>query len=206
MSYFKYNNPLLENTVDGLALTDDDPIYQFCEECINSYAESGDEIYCNAILSEDIAHKLKRIVRQNKGKVAVGGALLGTIANGAYTTKNIIGNIKDWDDDRLDNETVVKKLLGNAAAGTGRQIGLFGLGAYGVGTGTKSYINKFRDRPKSVIAKKIASLRKIYSKWLQKANNAVEDREAGLAKRVAVKIMNLIDGLLNLLQKKADGR
>ena len=57
-----------------------------------------------------------------------------------------------------------------------------------------------------MISKKIASLRKVYAKWLQRANNAVEDREAGLAKRIAAKIMNIIDGLLKLLQNKADGR
>lgn len=187
------------NTNINNVLSDFDMDCQFCEACIDNYAQTNNEEFLGACLNEDLFHKTKRLIRQNKGKVAIGASILGTIGNGYYTATKLIKDADDENKDGLD-------LLGDLGAGGARQIGLLGVGAYGVGTGTKHYIDKFRNRPKSVIAKKIAALRKVYSKWLQKANNAIEDREANIAQKVCAKIMNIIDGLLELLQRKADGK
>lgn len=196
---------------------DDSNLYElFCEECLKTYIETNREEYFDCILNEDLYHKAKRILRQNKGKIAVGASLLGTIGNIAYTGNQVgqdavkgVQNI-DSTDDELEKighaASATANIIGHGLKGGARQVGLLGVGAYGVGTGTRHYINQFKNRPKSVISKKIASLRKVYAKWLQRANNAVEDREAGISKRIAAKIMNIIDGLLKLLQDKADGR
>jgi len=208
--YFKSNTNILEFNNDNI-------LYEsFCEECINAYIETGNEEYFDSILNEDLYHKAKRILRQNKGKVAIGTSILGTLANGYYTGNKVAGdldtynknieNSKDIDDDYNHTKKAAKDIFGHGVAGLGRQVGLVGVGVYGVGSGTKHYIDQYRNRPKSVISKKIASLRKVYAKWLQRANNAIEDREAGLAKRIAAKILNIIDGLLKLLQQKADGK
>lgn len=192
---FKYNSPIInEESLLNCAISNDDPIYQFCEECVDSYAYSGDEIFLEAIINEDLLHKAKRIIKQNRGKVAFGLGTLGQLANANYTFNKTMEA-----DDEID-------ALGSFAAGGARSLGLTGVQLYGMGSGANYYIKKYKNRPKSVIAKKIAALRRIYSKWLQRANNAVEDREAGICKRIAAKIMNIIDGLLNLLQRKADGR
>lgn len=208
--YFQSNTNILEYNNDSI-------LYEsFCESCINAYIETDNEEYFDSILNEDLYHKAKRILKQNKGKVAVGASILGTLGNAMYTSDKIVSdtikgsvniNTAHNDLERLSHATnAVNDILGHGLAGVGRQAGLVGLGAYGVGTGTKHYIDQYRNRPKSVISKKIASLRKVYAKWLQRANNAVEDREAGLAKRIAAKILNIIDGLLKLLQQKADGK
>ena len=208
--YFQSNTNIVQYNNDSI-------LYEsFCEECINAYIETGNEEYFDSILNEDLYHKAKRLIRQNKGKVAIGTSILGTLANGYYTGNKVTGdldtynknieNSKDIDDDYNYTKKAAKDIFGHGLAGLGRQVGLVGVGVYGVGSGTKHYIDKYRNRPKSVISKKIASLRKVYAKWLQRANNAIEDREADLAKRIAAKILNIIDGLLKLLQNKADGR
>lgn len=215
--YFKYNTPLLEEQTDfNLSITEDDPIYAFCEECIDLYVATDEDIFLEAIINEDLFHKAKRILRQNKGKAMVGAAALGTLANIGYTGNKMLTDLSN-DYEEMDNAKTLSdeqkaaakglnNFVSNGLAGGARQVGLVGLGIGGIGTGTASYIRAYRNKPKSVIAKKIASLREIYAKWLQRANNAIEDREAGFAKRIAAKIMNIIDGLLELLQRKADGR
>lgn len=208
--YFKSNTNILQYNNDSI-------LYEsFCEECINAYIETDNEEYFDSILNEDLYHKAKRILRQNKGKVAIGASILGTLGNFNYTINNMKNNADvaykkiNSTDDRLEREKIADdtfhKWGNNLLSGTGRQLGLVGVGVYGVGSGTKHYIDQYRNRPKSVISKKIASLRKVYAKWLQRANNAIEDREAGLAKRIAAKILNIIDGLLKLLQQKADSK
>ena len=59
------------------------------------------------------------------------------------------------------------------------------------------------NQPKGWIAKKIASLRNMYSQWLEKANHAVNSQQAGLFKKIAAKIMNVIDSLMARLQHMA---
>lgn len=61
-------------------------------------------------------------------------------------------------------------------------------------------------KPKSWIAKKIASLRKVYEKWLNLAKVERYRDQAGLIKRAATKLLEVIDYLLKKLQNKADGR
>lgn len=200
---FKYNSPIInEKSLLHFVISNDDPIYQFCEECVDSYAYSGDEVFLEAIINEDLLHKAKRILRQNKGKITFA---LGTVGNMAAIGHHLHKNPESYLDSKgnlyvHDDEKSLKNLddlKGQLAIGRGVQWAGVGMGAY-------DYIKKYRNRPKSVIAKKIASLRRIYSKWLQRANNAIEDREAGICKRIAAKIMNIIDGLLNLLQRAAD--
>ena len=55
-------------------------------------------------------------------------------------------------------------------------------------------------KPKSWIGKKIAVLRGLYSKWLDKAKAERDTNKAGMFKSIAATIMNCIDYLLKKLQ------
>ena len=83
--------------------------------------------------------------------------------------------------------------------------GGLGVVAAGAAIGGSIYAYKrFKNRPKSVIAKRIQALRGIYHKFMINAQR--NPQKANLFKRVAAKILSVIDKLLHYLQNKADGR
>ena len=83
--------------------------------------------------------------------------------------------------------------------------GGLGVVAAGAAIGGSIYAYKrFKNRPKSVIAKRIQALRGIYHKFMINAQR--NPQKANLFKRVAAKILSVIDKLLQYLQNKADGR
>ena len=57
--------------------------------------------------------------------------------------------------------------------------------------------------PKSWIAKKIASLRKLYQNYLYKANVAKATGQAGVFTKIAHKILSVIDALMRKMQNIA---
>lgn len=67
-------------------------------------------------------------------------------------------------------------------------------------------LNQYRNQPRSVIAKRIAALRSIYSRWLQKAQNVPNEGLKNKFKLAAAKILGVIDKLMAFIQRKADGR
>ena len=83
--------------------------------------------------------------------------------------------------------------------------------AIGVGLGSAAAlglhaINQYRNKPKSVIAKRIAALRNVYSKFMRDAQGAPNEGIKNRLKNIAAKILGVIDKLMAFLQKKADGR
>jgi hypothetical protein len=68
----------------------------------------------------------------------------------------------------------------------------------------KSIYNKFKDRPRNVIAKKIAALRKIYSKWMAKAKWEKDAKIASAFKKAGHALMTVIDKLLQAMQRGAN--
>ena len=175
-------------------ISSNDEIYQLCEETINAYVESEDEKYLLSLLEEP-----------NWGE----GPLQNPIAGAKdkfwgikhhMTTKNPIGRIKN----------VIKRnpyKAGTAIAMAAGPIGTIPASALQLYGGAKSIqriYKKFKNRPRSVIAKKIASLRKLYETWLHRAKIEKDDKTAGVLKTIATNIMLLIDKLLELLQKGAD--
>ena len=101
--------------------------------------------------------------------------------------------------DKIKNR---RDFLGDMAGAGIRHAAWVGMG-YGVGEAIKS-IAEYRNKPKSIIAKKIASLRHIYSKYMESAQKHPE--KASIFKKVAAKILSVIDKLLGFLQAKADYR
>ena len=78
-----------------------------------------------------------------------------------------------------------------------------GLGAAAIGGGIYAY-KQYKNKPRSVIAKRIAALRGIYKKFMLNAQK--NPQKANVFKRIAAKILSVIDKLLHYLQNKADGR
>ncbi len=110
----------------------------------------------------------------------------------------------------LDNSTNVKMLkaagqnVGAAAGHAVKGIGKIGLTAGAIGgviLGAKKLLGA-KDQPKSVIAQKIASLRKVYQSWMQKAQQGgpgVGDK----IKQAAAKLLSIIDALMQKMQHAA---
>lgn len=97
-----------------------------------------------------------------------------------------------------DNRPVYKKhsnafMYGGVAAGV----------AVG-GLGLAKILKEAKNKPKSWIAKKIASLRSVYSKWLKRAQKESNSKKANAIKKVAAKILAVIDKLMAKLQTMAD--
>lgn len=79
-------------------------------------------------------------------------------------------------------------------------------GTAGAAYGVFKAVQAYRNKPKSVIAKKIASLRSIYSKWMKRAQSSRDSGIAAKLKRGAAKILQVIDKLMAFLQRKTDGK
>ena len=78
--------------------------------------------------------------------------------------------------------------------------------AAGLGAGALYAIKQYQDKPKSVIAKRIAALRNIYSKFMREAQKSPNEGIKNKLKKVAAKILGVIDKLMGFLQRKADGK
>lgn len=63
--------------------------------------------------------------------------------------------------------------------------------------------NHYANKPKSMIGKKIAALRSIYSKFMKRAQASKDSGVAAKLKKVAAKILSIIDKLMGYLQNKA---
>lgn len=164
-------------------ISSQDEVYKFCEACIDAYAETGDEEYLSAILQEGLVNDFEWNAKH---------AAKAAITNPLGYTKNVITRNRGKLAFAASAFTPAESIAGDA------------LGLYGSAKGIQAIYKKFKNRPKSVIAKKIASLRKLYATWLERAKVERDDKTAGVFKTIAANIMTLIDKLLELLQKGAD--
>ena len=165
--------------------------YIYCATLAEAYLESGNEDYLN-ILCEDEIVNLDEVSELNQA----GAKWYG------------------WAKRHPKLATVVTPTKANLQQ---QALNLTPLGplAFPINTyrGIKQNISMYRHlkkeaehKPKSWIAKKIASLRKVYEKWLNLAKVERYRDQAGLIKRAATKLLEVIDYLLKKLQNKADGR
>ena len=82
------------------------------------------------------------------------------------------------------------------------QKGAIGAGAAAaVGAGIYAY-QQYKNKPRSVIAKRIAALRGIYRKFMVNAQR--NPQKAGIFKRIAAKILSVIDKLMSFMQHAAN--
>lgn len=165
--------------------------YAYCALLAESYLESGDETYLN-ILCEDEIVDLEEASELNRAGAAWYGWAKRhpKLATAVTPTK---ANLQQ----QLLNLTPVGLLAFpvNTYRGIKQNISMY-----------KHLKKEAEHKPKSWISKKIASLRKVYEKWLNLAKVERYRDQAGLIKRAAAKILEVIDYLLKKLQNKADGR
>lgn len=165
--------------------------YIYCTTLAESYLESGNEEFLNILCEDDIID-LNEVSEINQA----GAKWYG------------------WAKRHPKLATVVTPTKANLQQ---QALNLTPLGplAFPINTyrGIKQNISMYRHlkkeaehKPKSWIAKKIASLRKVYEKWLNLAKVERYRDQAGLIKRAATKLLEVIDYLLKKLQNKADGR
>lgn len=139
----------------------------------------------------------KRLAQRQQQASQSNNSILGSLVSNNQNKQNSNGGMVS----AVGHEVVdalgkgIAKMLGVTALGTTAAIG-GGILAY------KHYQNK----PKSVIAKKIASLRKLYAKTMHRFQNASDNGIKNKLKHVAGKILEMIDKLLGFLQRKADHR
>lgn len=167
--------------------------YAYCALLAESYLESGDETYLN-ILCEDEIVELDEASKINK----MGAKWYG------------------WAKRHPKLATAVTPTKANLIqSGINTVAGPLGILTFPVSTvyGIKQNIQMYKHlkkeaehKPKSWIAKKVASLRKVYQKWLDLAKVERYRGQAGLIKRAAAKLLEVIDYLLKKLQNTADGR
>lgn len=98
------------------------------------------------------------------------------------------------------------RLIGTSVA-IGTALPVLGIPFY---LSTKAIVHKIAERyenkPRTLLAKKIAALRNIYSSWMKKANSSKDPGIVARLKQGAAKILQVIDKLMEFLQKKADFR
>lgn len=97
----------------------------------------------------------------------------------------------------------IKGSFGSTGNGLGKKLAVGAGIAAAIDGGILAY-KQYQDKPKSVIAKRVAALRGIYQKFLYNAKANPE--KAGIFKRMAAKVLGVIDKLMSFIQRKADGQ
>jgi len=177
-------------------ISEKDPIYQVCSEAVDKFIESGDESLLEALVNEGKAG--------TAGKIIAGLGLLSTGAGAAGGVKTL----KDIKQGIDDGNGVRQSVVDNAGKGVASiGLGIGGMAAMHVGgalyVGDKIY-DHYKNKPKNVIAKAIASLRKKYHRIMTKAASASDKTLAGKLKNAGGKILEIIDKLLAKMQEGAN--
>jgi hypothetical protein len=81
--------------------------------------------------------------------------------------------------------------------------GAMAAGAAGAGLAGYLAYKQYKNKPKTVIGKRIAALRKVYAKFMKRAQSSSDKGLAAKLKKVAAKILSVIDKLMEFIQKKA---
>ena len=178
---------LPEASVVISGISKNDPVFQFCEAQVNAFFESGDIEYLNAILDEaglknyvtGVATRMKNDVKGIPDDVKSAGKYYSSLATGS----NNHGRLGGF-------------LMGPMGANVA--------GLKELGRNVQAIYNNFKDRPRNVIAKKIASLREVYRRWLERAKNERDLGTASIIQKGCTMLMDLIDKLLALLQRGAN--
>ena len=166
-------NPISENSL----------AYQYCESLLEAYINSGDEQYLDAIINENIitGYIARKTYDKRKKWREKYIEKFGSDEEYENLQKERENN-KYEDLDKKRKELEYKK----------KQLEVERL--------EKEVMKEAQGKGPSWISKKIASLRSMYSDWLQKANTAVNQNQANIFKKIATKIMNVIDKLMAKLQ------
>lgn len=125
-----------------------------------------------------------------------------TSSSVAKTVKNAASSVAN------SVSSAASSAVNNGGEGTSlKKVGI-GVGAVAGVAGSVAIIHHIlkqsENKPKSWIARKIAALRNIYSKWLEVAKKQSDAGKANILKSAAAKVLQVIDALLAKMQKLSD--
>jgi activator of HSP90 ATPase len=190
--------------------------YQYVSECIDAWAGMDDTAEVDAMLEAALVEDadLEAFVEGVADTVKSAAGKVKDFYTGDF--KKASGHMKDAEASAKD--AIAARDAGNAddqkvhTNATGANVVMAGqsaakgaakvaLTAGGLALGYK-ILKAANNKPKSWIGQKIAALRSVYKKWMDKAQKA-DSSMAGRIKAAAGKIMAIIDQLMAKLQKAA---
>ena len=171
-------------------ISEDSLAYQYCEILLEAYIDSGDEDYLEAIINENIITGFISRKTYDKRKKWREKYIEKFGSDEEYENLQKEREKKKYED--LDKKQKDLDYKHKELEYRKKQIEVERL--------EKEVMKAAEGKPASWISKKIASLRSMYSNWLQKANTAVNQNQANIFKKIATKIMNVIDKLMAKLQ------
>lgn len=205
-------------------VTESDPIYQFCEACVNNYLQTEDDAWIDEIITEANSHLNSRIASMldHEGKEEppsfgfMRDEAVRAHPNNPFAARKMIGDVK-FTDSQGTNWIPSRAQGVGIRQNQGRFIQALtfwthprtqqlvkGATYSAMGLGALQKINEYRNKPKTVIAQKIAALRKILNNFKSKVAGSKSAQEKNLLKKACAKIMAAIDKLLHFAQKKTD--
>lgn len=207
-------------------VTESNPIYQFCEECVNNYLQTEDDAWIEAIITEasTSSHLNSRIAsmlrHEGKDEPPSFGIMRDEAVknnpNNPFAARKAIGAVKFTDSQgtnfipsraqgvgiRQNQGRFIQALTFWTHPKTQQLASRLTAGIAGLGALAK--INEYRNKPKTVIAQKIASLRKILANFKSKMAGSKSEQEKNILKKACAKIVEAIDKLLHFAQKKSE--
>ena len=194
-------------------VTESDPIYQFCEECIEAYMNTQEDYWIDAITEDALPDDEAIKVLRAEGKSA--GDAIKQLARDAsklhwnpFKAAKMVADLGDFPS-RAQGIGVHQPQVRNIQSlvfwnhkNTRRALLASKIAAVGLGALYK--IHEYRNKPKTIIAQKIASLRKILNKFRAKIAGSKSEQEKSILQKVCSKIIGAIDKLLGFAQRKTD--
>ena len=175
-------------------INDNDCVSRFVDYCLESYINTDDEYYMDLVANPEYLLEwnsefdLDTSYEDKKKAWDADSKLKGKKWSARVNMKK--SNPLDFSD--LFDPTKVD----HATTFEGRSD--FGAGKAGAIMNLK---RKLTDAPKNVLAKVAARLREVYRKWLKKANEEHESGKQGFFKKIARKIMQVIDWIMRKIEK-----
>lgn len=187
--------------VVAIPMSSSDPIGDLVNHAAEACLEQGEESFdnlSNLILTEGRMTKI--------GAALMGGAIAARAAT-PYMYSNLMSDVKkaggkyggelgQWKVGSTFNRLANIENINHLSP----HVRNLGMGLIAVDQLSDLY-RKYKDRPKSTIAKAIASLRNVYAKWMNKANSTNDKGIAATLKRGAAKVLQVIDKLLHAMQR-----
>lgn len=197
-------------------VSENDHIYQLCEEAVNKYIETMDESYLISFCEDKDDDDYKVMFHHTSAEpdaIEMGKNLARDAANlssNPFTARKMIMDMPGDFASRAQgigvHQPQKKAMAANAfwmhpnTLKTLKHAGNVGVLA-GVAKGIKN-IYDYENKPVGVIAKKIASLRKVLAKLKKKINGGgILPKEKNVLQKVATKVTEAIDKLLKFAQK-----
>ena len=197
-------------------VSEDDRIYQLCEEAVNKYIETMDESYLISFCEDKDDDDYKVMFQHTSADPDM-----------AEMSKNIAKDAANLSSNPFKARKMVMDMPGDFASraqgigvhqpqkkamaanvfwqhpNTMKTLGYIGKAGMiaGVAKGIKN-IYDYENKPVCIIAKKIASLRKVLAKLKKKINGGgILPKEKNILQKVATKVTEAIDKLLKFAQK-----